>query len=98
MTGDLDKDLLHEIGFATQGELKTFLEKLNIFFDTLTAAEKKAFRATMTDAVDAARTFKRKVTAEELTAFIRSKGPDTAEMTICIHSTVVRRKKDDEGE
>ena len=93
MTGDLDKDLLHEIGFATQDELKAFLQKVNSFFDTLTAAEKKVFRATMTDCVDAARTFKRKVTAEELHKFIQGKGPDRAEMTVCIHSTIPRRKK-----
>ena len=96
MTGDLDNDLLHEIGFASQDELKAFLRKVNSFFDTLTTAEKKAFRATMTDCVDAARTFKRKVTAEELTTFIRSKGPDAAELTICIHSTIVKHKKGDE--
>ncbi len=98
MTGDLDDELLREIGFATQGELKTFLQKVNSFFDTLTAAEKKVFRATMTDCTDAARTFKRKVTAEELTTFIRSKGPDAAEMTVCIHSTVTKHKKGDEAE
>jgi hypothetical protein len=98
MTGDLDDELMREIGFATQDELKTFLQKVNSFFETLTVAEKKAFRATMTDCVDAARTFKRKVTAEELTKFIRAKGPDAVEMTICIHSTVTKHKKDDEAE
>jgi hypothetical protein len=98
MTGDLDEELLREIGFTTQGELKTFLQKVNSFFDTLTTAEKKVFRATMTDCVDAARTFKRKVTAEELTTFIRSKGPDVAEMTVCIHSTVTKHKKGDDAE
>ena len=96
MTGDLDDELLREIGFATQDELKTFLQKVNSFLDTLTAAEKKVFRATMTDCVDAARTFKRKVTAEELTKFIRTKGPDAAEMIVCIHSTVPRPKKEAE--
>lgn len=95
MTGDLDDELLREIGFATQAELKTFLQKVNSFFETLTAAEKKVFRATMTDCVDAARTFKRKVTAEELHKFIQGKGPDAAEMTVCIHSTVAKRKKSD---
>lgn len=95
MTGDLDDELLREIGFATQDELKTFLQKVNSFFDTLTAAEKKVLRATMTDCVDAARTFKRKVTAEELRTFIQTKGPDHAEMTICIHSTVIKHKKGD---
>ena len=95
MTGDLDDELLREIGFATQDELKTFLQKVNSFFETLTAAEKKVFRATMTDCVDAARTFKRKVTAEELHKFIQGKGPDTAEMTVCIHSTVTKHKKSD---
>jgi hypothetical protein len=93
MTGDLDNELLREMGFATQDELKTFLQKVNSFFDTLTAAEKKVFHATMTDCTDAARTFKRKVTAEELTKFIRSKGPDTAEMTVCIHSTIPPHRK-----
>ncbi len=95
MTGDLDKDLLQEIGFATQDELKTFLQKVNSFFDTLTTAEKKVLRATMTDCVDAARTFKRKVTPEELRTFIQTKGPDKAEMTVCIHSTVTKHKKGD---
>jgi hypothetical protein len=95
MTGDLDEELLREIGFATQDELKTFLQKVNSFFDTLTVAEKKVLRATMTDCVDAARTFKKKVTAEELHKFIQSKGPDAAEMTVCIHSTTPKGKKSD---
>jgi hypothetical protein len=98
MTGDLDKDLLHEIGFATQDELKTFLQKVNSFFEALTPAEKKAFRATMTDCVDAARTFKRKVTPEELRTFIQTKGPDRVEMTVCLHGTIPKRKKGDKVE
>jgi hypothetical protein len=99
MKRDLNDELLREIGFSTHDELKTFLQKVNSFFDTLTTAEKKVLRATLTDCVDAAKTFTTKVTAQELRAFIQSKEPDGAEVILCVHTTIrSRRKKHDETE
>lgn len=87
MTGDLDKDLLHEIGFPSQAKLKAFLQKVNTFFHTLTPAEQKAFRATLTDFVDAARSFRRTVTPAELREFLEGREPDDAPFTMCLHGT-----------
>ena len=99
MKRDLNDELLREIGFPTHDELKTFLQKVNSFFDTLTTAEKKVLRATLTDCVDAAKTFTTKVTPQELRAFMQNREPDGAEVTVCVHTTIrSRRKKHDETE
>jgi hypothetical protein len=96
MTGDLDEKLLHEIGFTTHDELKTFLQKVNSFFDTLTTAEKKVLRATMTDCEDAAKTFRTRVTPQELHDFIKSREPLGA-VTVCVHTSTRSRRKKDPG-
>jgi|ERR1035437_1706880 hypothetical protein len=93
MPYDLGNTILHEIGFSTQEELKAFLQKLNAFIKTLTEAEKKVFRASLSNSVDAAQTFRPEVTANQLRAFLKKSEPDDAEFITIIWGLRSKRKK-----
>ena len=94
MANKLDDELLQEIGFVSDNELKAFLQKMNQFFLTLTPTEKKVLRATLRDCPEAVRSFHVKVTLDQLREFMKNREPQDAEFTTCVLGQISKRKKD----
>jgi|CZKE01.1.fsa_nt_gi hypothetical protein len=65
----LDKQILQEMGFPSDAELKEFLKKL----DQLTLTEKKLLRVNMPSCSDAVKTFTFPVTEAQLREFIEKR-------------------------
>ena len=80
----LDKQILQEMGFPSDAELKEFLKKL----DQLTLTEKKLLRVNMPSCSDAVKTFTFPVTEAQLREFIEKREPGHAAFVTCMNGTV----------
>ena len=96
MTNGGEDEILHEIGLSEE-KLRTYLRKLNEFYDSLTAGEKKVLRASLPSCAQAVRSFRTDVTREQLRNFIRERAPARAHFTCGVNGVgVVKPKKEPE--
>ena len=80
------KYVLKQLGL-TNSELVAYLGKLSGFYDTLTPKERMVFRSGMrTFEKEAVKSFHRRVTAQELEEFIRSREPAEAQLVFMLRA------------
>jgi hypothetical protein len=83
-----NEQILGEIGL-TESEVRDYLRKVTLFYETLTRAERKVFHASMRTLEEATlESFRGELTSERLEKFIKSRSPKGAPFVSVIHRTI----------